>query len=282
MKKIKSRKIKLRNKKIFKLIILMFFVVVSLRCILKVDAGMNDSIIEKNRVNDVYAVTNLNGVSRIFYLNMYKMNGIVAYCIELGVDITTDIYHSSDVFSISYLSADQIEYIRAISYFGYQYDGHGDYRYYMAAQELIWEYLSNVDIEWTNVLNVNGERIDINYYKNEILKKINKYNARVTFSWIDGQNYFGGDKIVLKDIAEVLSDYEIVSNNYSNVYINNNTLNIDVSSDYIGTESIILKKKNYYNYNSKFYYYDNSQKLISNGILKILLRKFILILLVEK
>lgn len=268
MKKIKSRKIKIKNKKIFKLMILIFFIVVSLRYVLKVDAGMNDTTIERNRVNDVYAVTTLNGVQRIFYLNMYRMNGRVAYCIELGVDITTNIYHSSDNFSISYLSSDQIEYIRSISYFGYQYAGHDDYRYYMAAQELIWEYLSSVDVEWTNVLNANGERIDISFYKKEILEKRNRYYGRVTFSWIDGQKYFGGDKIILSDIAGVLSDYEVVSNNYSNVNIDGNILNITVSNNYIGTEEIILKKKNFYNYDSKFYYYDTSQKLISNGNFK--------------
>ena len=57
---------------------------------------------------------------------MYEMNGRVSYCIDLGVDITTSIYHSTNDFSISYLSNDQIEYISSISYFGYKYDGHDD------------------------------------------------------------------------------------------------------------------------------------------------------------
>ena len=86
-----------------------------------VKAGINDSLIKKNRIDGVYAVTRLDGKDRIFYLNMYTLNERVAYCIEIGVDIDTDIYNSTYDFSVSGLSNEQIEYIRNISYFGYGY-----------------------------------------------------------------------------------------------------------------------------------------------------------------
>lgn len=265
MKKIKSRYRRIRKQKVFKWGILIFLIVGVLGKVGFVEAGMNDSRVEKNRLDGVYAVTTLNGQQRIFYLNMYRMNERVAYCIELGVDIITDIYHSTGDFSASYLSSDQIDYIRSISYFGYQYLGHDDYRYYMAAQELIWEYLSNINIEWTNVLDVNGTRINIESYKAEILNLRRRYYNQASFDWIDGQKYSGGEKITLQDIALVLSDYEIASSGHSKVSIVGNTLNIEVSNDYIGMEEIILRKKPYYDYDSMLYYYDGSQKLISSG-----------------
>ena len=264
MKKIKSRRIRIRKKKLLKwvsgLIVVLF-----LSQIGYVDAGINDSTIERNRVDGVYAVVTLDGQQRIFYLNMYRMNGRIAYCIELGVDITTDIYHSTNDFSASYLSSEQAQYIRAISYFGYQYLGHEDSRYYMAAQELIWEYLSNTNVEWTNVLDVNGERINIESYKDEILALKARYYEQVLFDWKDGQEYFNGEKISLLDSAGVLADYEVVSSGHSKVSINDNYLNIEVSDDYVGREEIILRKKNYYDYDSVLYYHETSQRLISNG-----------------
>ena len=107
MKKIKSRGIRLRKKINIKVFLLSLVLLLIFYCG-GVRASLNDSKIEKNRVEGVYAVTNINGVDRIFYLNMYKLNGITSYCIEIGVDITTEIYHSTDDFSVSYLSKEQI------------------------------------------------------------------------------------------------------------------------------------------------------------------------------
>ena len=268
MKKIKSRKKRIQNKRWlikcggFFLVLLMFY------CGIYVDAGMNDSIIERNRVENVYAIAKVNGVDRIFYLNMHRMNGRVAYCIELGVDITSDIYHSTSDFSISYLSAEQIEYIRAVSYFGYGYEGRNDYRYYMAAQEMIWEHLNKINVEWSHELDINGVKMDISPYKTNIRTLIDRYYKNSSFEWRDEQNYTVGTKITLSDIEKVLSDYEVIDSGHADVTIDGNKLIIDVATDYIGTETIILKKKNFYDYDSSLYYYDTSQKLISSGNFK--------------
>ena len=56
------------RKLIYLLIILScFFGIVG---ITMVNAGSNDSKLEKNRKEGIYAVTKINGVDRIFYLNM--------------------------------------------------------------------------------------------------------------------------------------------------------------------------------------------------------------------
>lgn len=264
MKKIKARKVRQKWQRIF----ITIFCLGSLFCIVGnihfVEAGMNDSTITKNRIENIYAVA-YNGKTHLFYLNMYQMNGRVSYCIDLGVDITTAIYHSTDDFSISYLSEDQIRYIRSISYFGYQYQGHDEYYYYMAAQELIWEYLSGIEVEWTDVLDVDGDRIDISVYKQEILDLKSSYEKDFQFNWVDGQKFSLGSEYTLEDKNQVLSQFEIVSSSHANTYIDGNFLHIEIGGDYVGRDSISLKRKGYYDYTSKLYYYDQSQRLISNG-----------------
>lgn len=260
MKKIKSRKVKKKRKENFKVLLFILVGGIVFYCSSFVSAGEYDSILEKNRIDNVYAVTNIGGRDRIFYLNMYELNGRISYCIEIGVDITTDVYHSTDIFLSGNLSNEQIDYIRGISYFGYGYKNHNDYKYYMASQELIWEYLSDVEVEWTNEMKIDGNRIIVDEYKLEILELKEMYDEKLGLEV--GQVYKVGDEIVLEN--GMLSNYEVVSSKYSDVSIVNGSLIIKVGN-VIGVEEIKLKKKEDYGYNSLLYYYDNSQRLISNG-----------------
>lgn len=260
MKKIKSRKVKKKIKEKIKLLLFILMGVFAFYCSSFVSAGEYDSILEKNRVDNVYAVTNIGGRDRIFYLNMYELNGRVSYCIELGVDITTDIYHSTGIFLHSNLSNEQIDYIRGISYFGYGYYNHDDYEYYMAAQELIWEYLSGAEVEWTDEMRMDGNRINIDEYKLEILELKDKYDEKLSVEI--GQAYKVGDEIVIEN--DMLFNYEVLSSKYSDVSIVDDSLIINVGN-VIGEEEIKLKKKGYYGHDSLLYYYDNSQRLISSG-----------------
>ena len=264
MKKIKTRNWRLKKYKLLKWLWVGLFIIGGFYCSIYVDAGMNDSNIEKNRVDDIYAVANIDGISRIFYLNMYEMNERSAYCIDIGVDIKTSVYHSTNDFSVSRLTDEQIDYIRSISYFGYGYQGHNDYKYYMAAQELIWEYLGEIEVEWTNEMSADGTRIDIGIYKETILTLKDEYDKKIEFGNIDGRAFSVGEDNVLTDNNGVLFDYEVVSSKYSEVNIKGNDLVIKVGN-VIGKEQIELKRKGYYDYESKLYYYDNSQRLISNG-----------------
>ena len=110
MKKIKSRKVKRKERSKGLLFILIGILVCY--CSSFVSAGEYDSVLKKNRVDGIYAVTNIGGRDRIFYLNMYELNGRVSYCIELGVDINHDIYNSTSDFSITDLTDGQIDYIK--------------------------------------------------------------------------------------------------------------------------------------------------------------------------
>lgn len=265
MKKIKSRNLRIRDSLIFRTMMSCIVGVVLFYCSNYANAGMNDSLIEKNRMEGVYAVATIDGRMRIFYLNMYEMNDRVSYCIDLGIDVTTEIYNSTNDFSASYLSEEQIEFIRSVSYYGYKYEGHDDYKYYMAAQEIIWEYLSGIGIEWTNELNANGERINIEEYKNEIFSLMeNDKEVMLDLDAEEGQAYTVGEEIKISNKGDNLDEYEIVSSKYSSVSIDGDSLVVKVGN-VIGTEVIELRKKGYYDYDSALYYYDGSQRLISNG-----------------
>lgn len=263
MKKIKSSEIKKRRFKVFKILIGLVMGVMILNVSNYVNAGINDTVIDKNRMEGVYAITNIGGVDRIFYLNMYRMNGRVSYCIDVGVDITTNIYNSTSDFGISYLTKEQIEYIRSISYFGYGYPGHDDYKFYMAAQEIIWEYLSGVEVSWSNEMSANGSKIDINSYKDEIIRMRHDYIKGIDIR-LDKGEYYIGDEINIIPSSGNINDYVVSNSKYSSAVIKDGGLAIKVGNN-IGREKIVLNKKGVYDYDSQLYYYDTSQRLISNG-----------------
>ena len=265
MEKIKTRKRKKIDRRIRYIVGVLFLVILGLR-VTMVEAGSNDSIIERNRINDIYAITNIGGVDRIFYLNMYKINGKISYCIELGVDITNDIYNSTDDFYFSNLNEEQIEYIKNVSYFGYGYSNHESIEYYMATQEIIWEYLSNVSVEWTNVMNVNGEKFNIDNYKNEIISLVNDYYKGINLNgYSDNMDVVIDEEFIFDDININLKYYDAVDGKSSYARIDDNKLYVKFDTNYVGKDVIRLKRKDIYEYDSMLYYRDNSQKLISNG-----------------
>lgn len=247
------------------LIVVLLIIVLSFGVVM-VKAGSNDSVIEKNRMDGIYAIAEVRGEEHLYYLNMYTLNGRPSYCIELGVDISTDIYNSTYDFSISNLSEGKIKFIKDVSYFGYGYNNQNDYRYYMASQEIIWEYLNGVDVEWTDVLDINGNRINIDSYKKTILDLVNDYNRGNSFSgYSKGMDVKIGDEVVISDNNDNLKYYEVVSCNHCMGEIVGNNIYIDIDTNYVGSGSVTLGRKKIYEYDSMLYYKDNSQKLISNG-----------------
>lgn len=263
MKKIKSSETKKRRIKYFKILIGIFIGVMILNVSNYANAGINDTVIDKNRMDGVYAITKIGGVDRIFHLNMYRMNGVVAYCIDIGVDITTNIYNSTGDFGISYLTREQIDYIRSISYVGYGYPGHDDYRFYMAAQEIIWEYLSGVEVYWSNEMSANGKEIDINNFKAEIIRMRDEYARGLNIKLERGE-YYIGEEVSVSVVSGNIENYTVSSDNNSSVSVNGNGLVIKMGND-IGKGKVTLNKRGIYNYDSQLYYYNTSQRLISNG-----------------
>ena len=213
--------------------------------------------LELERIDGVYS-SQLNMDDYSYFSSnqkKYIMDGRVVYCVEPGLDIMTMNYASSFNLYDSGFNQDVINYISLIGHFGYDYPGHQTDRFFLAAQELIWEAIGNNDIHFTTGINDTGNMININYEKNEILSLVNHYNLKPSF---DNSNISGiyNDEIVLVDKNNVLSNYDIVSSD-NIVTIDGNKLKIRLSSS--GSSDIVLKRKKYDDLSSVFYYAPNSQ-----------------------
>lgn len=104
------------------------------------------------------------------------------------------------------LSSSQIEFLRKVYINGYDKNNK---KIYMAAQEIIWEYLSDYKVYWTDN---NGNEINLEQEKNIILNSIESTSSKLNINQnIDG-NYF--EEIILED--EQLDGCKII-NESSNV-----------------------------------------------------------------
>ena len=256
----------MKNKKILIVVV----IITATLLLLKVNAGTKDSTLIKNRIEGVYAIAPLSDKTHLYYLQKYTLNGITSYCIELGKDITTDIYNSTsnetEQQNITKLTKEQLNYIKAIAYFGYGYLNHNDDKYYMAAQEIIWEYLTNIDITWTSILDINGPKINIDSYKNEIIDLANRYLKKLTLT--KSVLYYIGTENTLTDPNNSLEFYTAISQKKQQVTITGNTLKINIGTQNIKNDTITLTRKNYYNTQAKIYNFDDSQIMLSAGNLE--------------
>lgn len=182
----------------------------------------------------------------------YVMDGKTVYCVEPGIDIMTREYMSLDL-SYSNFSNDVLERISLIGHYGYDYPGHYTDRYFMAAQELIWEVIGNNEVHFTTGIDDTGDYINIDYEKNEIMNFVNSYYLKPSF---DGSLYDGilGEELVLTDSNHVLSNYEVIS---GNAYIDGD--NLVISVDKLGDDEILFSRKKYDDLSSVYYMAYNSQ-----------------------
>lgn len=264
-------KILLEPKRIKRMVrILATLIIIILLSQTKVSAGAKDSTLVRNTQSDILAVAPLSDRIHLYYLELYTINGIPSYCIELGKSITSTTYNStlveSEQLNITKLTKQQLDHIKVISHFGYQYKKDGviinnSREYYMATQELIWEYLNNIDITWTTELDVNGKKINIEPQKNMLKTIINLYEKELSIPNII--NCKPGDTITFKD--DSLSFYELKNKGNQEVSLNNNELTIKVSNNFIGNSIIELKTKEEEKQETKVYNIDDSQVLLSKG-----------------
>lgn len=182
----------------------------------------------------------------------YYMDGRIVYCVEPGVPIyTNDFDGISDLYA-SGISADIIDKISLIGYFGYDYPGHMTDNYFLASQELIWELIGNNEIHFTTGINDTGDIINIDYEKNEIMSLVNSYYIKPSF---DGTSVSGiyGSEVILIDQNNVLSNYSVLGDGY----IDGNKLVVKLDS--LGDNSITLVRNKYDDLSSVFYRDDFSQ-----------------------
>ncbi|MEE3343120.1 MAG: SpaA isopeptide-forming pilin-related protein [Bacilli bacterium] len=245
--------------------IMLVMILITILALVKVSA--NTINLTRNKIDGIYAIAPLSDRTHLYNLEIFKLGTDTAYCIEIGKPVSdtyTGTLDMNEASRVTNISIDKINYIRLIAHFGYGFRSHSDYKYYMAAQELIWESLNNIDITWTNELDTNGPKINIETYKNEIKSLINKYNSTPTLP--ETINCKIGDNLTLTDNNKSLDLYTTSNKGKGNAYIQDNkTFIINVANNYIGEDKIEIKTSNNYNGNTLFYYANNYQSLLTAG-----------------
>lgn len=174
--------------------------------------------------------------------NLYDLDGKTAYCIEPGVNITTSDYEGAIGWINSPYSDEVNRKIQLYGYYGYNYPGHGNLRYRAAAQSLIWEATGGQIIEFWTEKYGNGNFINLNAERNEILKLASTHYEVPTFD-SDTKDAVIGETATFTDTKGILSNFDVVKSSDASVSINGNTLS--VTPNVVGNITVVLKKKTY-------------------------------------
>lgn len=236
-----------------KILIYVVFLLVVILLPSKVYAGDMDSYIDWNLDRSIFAHKYKDGKEQVNNLAMMTANGKTAYCIEPGVMADKASYYSSTTnINDTNLSWANTKRLSLIGYYGYGYPGHEAKEYYMAAQELIWREMGADDVWWSDA-KIGGNIINIDFYKEEILKLANNYETAPSFNL--KKEYMVGDEFKVNDNNNVLGGYEVVGNDL--VIINGNSLNIKVKENDNG---FILRRKQ--NGKTTMFYYKEGYQTI--------------------
>lgn len=174
--------------------------------------------------------------------NLYDLDGKTAYCIEPGVNITTSDYEGAIGWINSPYSDEVNRKIQLYGYYGYNYPEHGNLRYRAAAQSLIWEATGGQIIEFWTEKYGNGNFINLNAERNEILKLASTHYEVPTFD-SDTKDAVIGETTTFTDTKGILSNFDVVKSSDASVSINGNTLS--VTPNVVGNITVVLKKKTY-------------------------------------
>lgn len=190
----------------------------SLFLIKDVKAGTLDTSITVNWIPGVYANRKVGGLNYYNQMGYIYANGVLSYCLESTKFITEDVYHSTTDFS-STLTQEQKDYIELIAYYGYGYQNGYYQEFYMAAQELIWEYLEGVDVYFTTGPKGTGDVINIESYKQGILYFIKTHQNLPEFK---DQTYYTkeGETFIKQDSHNMIDRYEF-NQNYPEIKLEN-------------------------------------------------------------
>lgn len=174
--------------------------------------------------------------------NTYVMDGKTVYCIEPGIDITVHDYAGNVGWINSPYSDETNRRIQLYGYYGYDYPGHHTMRYRMAAQSLIWEETGGQIVEFWTQRYGNGDFINLDYERNEILRLSSHHYDAPSFK-NETKDAVIGQPVSFTDTTGILSEFEVYQSNNATSNINNNTLSITPNK--VGDMSIILRKKTY-------------------------------------
>lgn len=239
-----------------KKIVFLIFVVFTM---IPIFVNASSATLVSNRYDDIYTYYYDAELGRTRYLeaSRYSFGNKTAYCLEIGKRIESFNYIVYDSFDNIKINSDDLDYIKLVAYYGYDYPGHQTDKFYMATQTIIWTRLIRTNIKWTYSFNPDS----FVYFGNEeeiIYDYIRKHYVKPSFdnSVID---VVLGEEVSIIDDNNVLSMYKPQN---KGVTIDGNRLVI--GEDFDGKD-IVLKRDRYTNDSFLLYTSGNSQKMMSSG-----------------
>lgn len=236
---------------------IIFFIILFLTTINNVYA--NTVTLVKERIDDVYThyFDKERQVVRYLYANRITFENTTAYCIELGKEISSNIYTYTTSFEEYGINKEDLEYLKLVTYYGYDYENHNTDKYYMATQEIIWNKMCDTNTNWVIDMD-SANKIDITKEKEEILDLVRNHYKKPSF---DNKeiDFIKGNELVIEDTNYVLSKF--ISED-ENVIIDGNKL---IVKENFSGEKIVLKKQSTNKKQLLLYTSGSSQKMISAG-----------------
>ncbi len=234
----------------------MMTLLIAVLCFIPSVRALDKAYVDWELDKGVFAHQVRGGADHVTNLALMSADGVPAYCIEPGV-LADKASMYDTVFDIGQTQLGNIDVKRLslIGYYGYGYPGHDKKEYYMAAQELIWRERGVQDVWWSDAKS-GGNVINVDEYKDDILRLVNAYETAPKFSFKD--KYIVGDEVKLQDENGVLGGYYVSSSN-DNVKIEDNSIIINVKES---DNSFTLSR----NKNGKFpkFYYKTGYQTIAS------------------
>lgn len=216
--------------------------------------------IEVDYIDNVYSNRPVNNQVLSGPLGYIYADKNLAYCLDPSLLIATGEgnYFTDEKYLDQNLSKEEIDYINLVAHFGYGFSDHQHEYYYMATQELIWEKIYNKDFYWTDKEYPNGNKINIDKYKEEIEYLIKKQP-------FINQSIKGkiNEEIILEDETDTLKYYEIIPIDGLEITKKDNKLLIKASKS--GEFKIKLKHVNDNSKKNLIYSAVNHQTIASLG-----------------
>lgn len=218
-------------------------------------------LIKYNGSKVTYQTSNM---SKPYEMGLLLMNGQTTYCIEPKVSIPPSGHRNDYTESLNTgLDNDVVRKIQLASFYGYDYPSHKKDSFYLATQQMIWNYLGYGDVVYRDE---NGNRIDVSGEINIINSLINEYDKKPSF---DGQTFYmkKGGSTSLIDFNNVLREFKVsyISTPFVNAKIRRgSSLSITVSNNNSTPDKATIKlvKKSSQGGNPQVYSSGKYQKTI--------------------
>ncbi|MBQ2946351.1 MAG: Cys-Gln thioester bond-forming surface protein [Bacilli bacterium] len=236
----------MKKKKFIKLLAIAFASIISILGITKVNAQMYYETLVDTKQDGIYYTRRGGGKPYLSaQYSTYTMNGKVVYCIEPGVDITINDYTGADGFINSPYDDATNKKIELIGHYGYDYPGHQTLRYRMAAQSLIWETTGGQIIEFWTERYGNGDFINLNYERNEIMKLVNAHYNKPSFNG-SSMEVVVGKEYKITDTNGLMNEYALYKAEGLDVRISGNDIYFTPKAT--GNLSLSVARKHYDNH----------------------------------